>query len=106
MTPHESFHCFADGFWSNFYIVIDAWVVAWIGFQIRIANSLYCEKLAIIDDEFYVDGGNCEKLYDFAKTARNYVKKNNGGVALHDYLNYKTKDGMIEKFNPRGEMTN
>jgi len=59
-----------------------------------------------IDDEFYVDGGNCEKLYDFAKTARNYVKKNNGGVALHDYLNYKTKDGMIEKFNPRGEMTN
>ena len=46
-----------------------------------------------MDDEFYFDGGKCEELYDFAKTARDYVKMNNGGVALHDYLNYKTEHG-------------
>lgn len=73
-------------------------------FQDKFPYSVNCFRgeLAMnlpMDDEFYFDGGKCEKLYDFAKTAREYVKKNNGGVALHDYLNYKTKDGTIDFLN-------
>ena len=73
-------------------------------FQDKFPYSVNCFRGELsmnlpMDDEFYFDGGQCAKLYDFAKSAREYVKMNNGGVALHDYLNYKTKDGTIHFLN-------
>ena len=62
-------------------------------FQDKFPYSVSCFKGELsmklpMDDVFYYDGGACKELYDIARGAQEYVKLNNGGQALHDYLNY------------------